>query len=354
MEATENDLCAFIDWLDDQKLTDKAASAMRGLALSMIDDLRSGSAATPKVREVFGPLGGIKGIANDPQAAKAALSTTMLQTFFDGNGRKFGEWLAETGRHDCAPLCLRYDQFGRGRAKPMQYWLERLPEIRPGETGEPRLSEPEDPPATSHDEDLAAEVISYTMAYCQDADLTAWGRFIFRDGRLIRSNWRWRLLPIRLIAMLLGVGAMFVVTVLQSFFGSTVLVQATLVLEVLALTAFAAISLRAWVHAIHDRLRPAPDELLAIGEPAEIEILGSGPSAEWRLVRYTATCAVCAGEIRVQPGEPDFPRRMVGRCHQSPREHVFSFDRITLLGGPLIVPPRIKNKPAKGNSPQAS
>jgi len=189
----------------------------------------------------------------------------------------------------------------------------------------------------------AADVISYAMAYCQPADLTLWGRFIFQDGRLIRSDWRWRLLPIRLLAMLLGVVTLFVMAALQIFSGSSALLQATLAIEGVVLGAFAVFSLRAWVYAIYDRVRPAPDELLAIGDPAQIEILGAGHSAEWRLVRYTATCSVCAGEVHVLPGEPDFPRRMVGRCQQSPREHVFSFDRITLLGGALIVPPRDKH-----------
>ena len=34
----------------------------------------------------------------------------------------------------------------------------------------------------------------------------------------------------------------------------------------------------------------------------------------------------------LKDGEPDYPRRLVGRCHESPREHVFSFDRVTRRG----------------------
>lgn len=318
---------------------------MRGLALAMLDDLRSGAPPAAKVREDFGSRGGITGIAADPAAAKAALPTKMLETFFGGNGRKFAEWLSRTGRQDCAPLVLRYRQSGRGRAKPMQYWLERLPAISAPTDSE---SAPEDSENDSWDIDdttLGAGVIPYTMAYCRPVDLTVWGRFIFRNGRLLRSDWRWRLLTIRLIVLVFSALVLSFFTVLQAFVTGPLWVKAALVLETLALGTFAALSVRSWVHAIHDRLRPAPDELLAIGEPAQIEIFGSGQDAEWRLVRYVAVCAVCAGEIRVLPGEPDFPRRMVGRCHQSPREHVFSFDRITLLGGPLIVPPNGHYKP---------
>ncbi len=51
-----------------------------------------------------------------------------------------------------------------------------------------------------------------------------------------------------------------------------------------------------------------------------------------RMVKYAATCATCGAQVLLDKGEPDFPRRIVGRCQESPREHVFSFDRATLTG----------------------
>lgn len=339
MEPTENDLCAFIDWLDDQKKSDKSAMALRGLALLLLDDVQAGVPLQGRPREEFGARGGISGIANDPLAAKSALPTRSLLTFFEGNGRHYAEWLQRTGRGNCAPIALRSRQSGQGRSKPMLFWFELEARAEAPARSE-ETQEPKEEFAPADDTiPLNSGVIAYEMAYCQSSDLTAWGRYIFRNGRLLRSDWRWRLLPIRLVFLTFVVVMLFAFTfLLLSQDGSSRLLT-VLIIETVAIAVFVFVSLRTWMRAIDDRLRPAPNELLDLVDPAQIEILGYGKTAEWRLVRYTATCAVCAGEVRVLPGEPDFPRRMVGRCQQSPREHVFSFDRVTLLGGPLIIPP---------------
>lgn len=51
-----------------------------------------------------------------------------------------------------------------------------------------------------------------------------------------------------------------------------------------------------------------------------------------RMIKYAATCPTCGAQVLLDKGEPDFPRRLVGRCQESPREHVFSFDRATRTG----------------------
>lgn len=51
-----------------------------------------------------------------------------------------------------------------------------------------------------------------------------------------------------------------------------------------------------------------------------------------RMIKYAGTCPICSAQILLDKGEPDFPRRIVGRCQESPREHVFSFDRATRTG----------------------
>lgn len=56
---------------------------------------------------------------------------------------------------------------------------------------------------------------------------------------------------------------------------------------------------------------------------------------EVRLIKYVSTCAICGEKIYLDYGEPEFPRRIIGRCNESPREHIYSFDRVTLLGSKL-------------------
>lgn len=55
----------------------------------------------------------------------------------------------------------------------------------------------------------------------------------------------------------------------------------------------------------------------------------------FQCVRHSGTCPLCAGEVEIAPGGRAFPERLVGRCSDSPLEHVFSFDPVSLSGRSL-------------------
>ncbi len=57
---------------------------------------------------------------------------------------------------------------------------------------------------------------------------------------------------------------------------------------------------------------------------------------ELRLVIYSAKCPICSGRVEVENGGLRFPFRLVGKCLESPREHIFSFDHATRVGKLLI------------------
>jgi hypothetical protein len=57
---------------------------------------------------------------------------------------------------------------------------------------------------------------------------------------------------------------------------------------------------------------------------------------ELRLVIYSAKCPICEGRVEVEGGGIQFPFRLVGKCIESPREHIFSFDHVTRIGKPLL------------------
>jgi len=86
------------------------------------------------------------------------------------------------------------------------------------------------------------------------------------------------------------------------------------------------------------RMIKAPEILISFGEDnVLIELVSanqtSGALAKViRLVRYAGTCPICAGKVEVVEGKKEFLNRFVGRCMESPAEHVFSFDRVTLNG----------------------
>lgn len=50
------------------------------------------------------------------------------------------------------------------------------------------------------------------------------------------------------------------------------------------------------------------------------------------VVRHWGICPVCSADVDLDEGGSAYPDRLVGRCHDSPSEHVFSFDPVTLSG----------------------
>lgn len=101
-----------------------------------------------------------------------------------------------------------------------------------------------------------------------------------------------------------------------------------------------------------DRIMIAPDWMLAWKEfGATIEIQRSADPEGYsalHLRRYTGQCPVCShlGSplVRLSDGGVEYPSRIVGRCEESPREHVFSFDRVTKTGMALRKPPTQVNR----------
>lgn len=59
-------------------------------------------------------------------------------------------------------------------------------------------------------------------------------------------------------------------------------------------------------------------------------------SREFAVVRHWGICPVCSAEVDLDHGRAAFPDRLVGRCHDAPLEHVFSFDPVKLIGKALI------------------
>lgn len=61
---------------------------------------------------------------------------------------------------------------------------------------------------------------------------------------------------------------------------------------------------------------------------------GSGKDRRriFAVVRHWGNCPVCSAEVDLDDGGRAFPERLVGRCHDAPTEHVFSFDPVRLVG----------------------
>ncbi|MET3466241.1 hypothetical protein [Variovorax atrisoli] len=82
-----------------------------------------------------------------------------------------------------------------------------------------------------------------------------------------------------------------------------------------------------------DRIVPAADVLVSWSEPpAQLESFKQGDARIIGLVRYSATCPVCAAAVELRYGAGHERRRLFGCCVEAPQEHVFTFDRVTRRG----------------------
>jgi len=54
-----------------------------------------------------------------------------------------------------------------------------------------------------------------------------------------------------------------------------------------------------------------------------------------KAVHYTASCPKCGGKVSATSGGLSFWGRIIGRCENSPNEHIYSFDHITRIGKEL-------------------
>lgn len=204
------------------------------------------------------------------------------------------------------------------------------------------------PPIEAQERDLAiiAETLPSALRYQPDLKLrlSRRGRLLFARGLIWSPGRRYGVLAWHLCVM--AAAGLFCILVLWGLArqATPVVVRDLIFIAVaLAIPGAAFLYLRPTWRLFEDRIAIAPDWLLAWTETgATVEVARSAdpdlPSTI-HVRRYTATCSVCGALIKLDRGEPDFPRRLVGRCQESPREHVFSFDRITLSGEALRRPP---------------
>jgi hypothetical protein len=177
--------------------------------------------------------------------------------------------------------------------------------------------------------------------------LSSTGQIFFGKGMKWTAAKRYGLLTWQLL-FLIAVVAYLLLVGLVFWFSKGALTGQHLILLVIG-AGFAWWSYRHTIgvwQLFEDRIMIAPDWMLAWKEfGATVEIIRS-TSTEIPMTihvnRYSTTCPVCGWMVKLEKGEPDFTRRLVGRCEENPREHVFSFDRSTKLGWALRAIPRCK------------
>lgn len=84
---------------------------------------------------------------------------------------------------------------------------------------------------------------------------------------------------------------------------------------------------------VNDRIVRAPalfEGTLPLGHV--LVLRREGDKRVLRMLRFTAKCPICQGEVTIEKGRRQHRGRLVGECSRNPVEHTFSFDFITGKG----------------------
>ena len=178
------------------------------------------------------------------------------------------------------------------------------------------------------------------IQYCMDpAKAALWLRLLLGgQSSFPMHSWRgYLLLSVAVLPMLL-IGLMWIGHYAAWTKGQQI---STTVLDQVALACFVTAGL--WW--ITQPIRNLPNERVTIAGPVVLalsELYGQlrtmrmrdpkFKSREFSVVRHWATCPICSVEVDLDYGRNAFPDRLVGRCHDAPLEHVFSFDPVRLTG----------------------
>lgn len=166
-------------------------------------------------------------------------------------------------------------------------------------------------------------------------------RGLLKAGYKLQGWRRWLFGLYGVFIFLFGGASVFVAYLALAYTKMSVVELAKMFIAVGAICWSCWMSLRPFLRLIDWRIIMAPEHFIAYKEDsAQIELFrhpnGDGKTTkEIRLVRYTARCPICSAKVLLADGEKEFPNRLVGRCEESPAEHVFSFDRVRKVGRSL-------------------
>lgn len=187
--------------------------------------------------------------------------------------------------------------------------------------------------ASDH-EQIAPDVAIYTKH--MDVKPTWFAKPFFKNGEIQFKSWRGRLIRIGLVSSLI----IMLLLVIAGFFSYSRINQPLTPSFLLGMLMTLGIPAyfwhefwMPWIKLIENRIIVASDTYIALSEKtAQFELMREGKTRWIQLVRYTAPCPMCGATLHLAEGKPDFPSRIVGRCSESPREHIYSFDRVTRMG----------------------
>jgi hypothetical protein len=244
---------------------------------------------------------------------------TSLESFFRSNG------------HSSALRVSKRGSSGRHKAN----WFLEVYELK-GEDTDPAAIQGT---VANHPQDglgvVAAASITYTVTRPPDIKLSFLGKIFLGRGEFVTRSGRGALWGALMFTSILP----FVACVLLLFAMQTLKrpVQTDDLILIPGLVfvcwLYWRVVIRPWVLLIDDRIVLSGHHFASLKEdPVQLDMAKDDKHRYVRLVRYSAVCPICAGNVELKYGTSANKRRIFGCCSEVPQEHVFTFDRVTGMG----------------------
>lgn len=314
-----------LEWLKSEGGQSRAVRAISQLAEITLTALRRGD--SPPQKDI-GSLRDLIGLLEDDPAkeGRAPLRGREIQTWWQAREEQLFQTIRRLGG-GLAPRLVVNKGGGRGIQTHLHFEFVSLLQSEGDEGTIPTHStDPADP---------SRLVICYQMDPAKPA---LWLRLLVGQGPFPVRSWRGAVIGAALTLMVAIVALMWIATLAIWLEGWPL---STLTLVQL----FTAIGLTAGLYYLakpllllpHHRVTNAGLMFLALSEVyGQLRNMprqgASGRARDFALVRHWGTCPICSAEVDLEDGGREFPDRLVGRCHDAPLEHVFSFDPVTLVG----------------------
>lgn len=262
------------------------------------------------------------------ESAKAFVARAKLSKFFESRQSTIEEFFRLRG-HRSAIRIKNHSTLGRHKAT----WQLVAYDLEDSDIQETSVSDNLENHSDIHGEDSTS--IRYSITRPPAIKLNFFGKMMLGQGEIITRSGQgafWGSFILLSALPLLGCGFLFIA--LGTLKHSIQTSELILILSLIFIgAAYWYVVVRPWVLLLDDRIVLDINFLTSLmEEPTQLDMAKDDKHRYIRLVRYSATCPVCAGNIELRYGTGQNKRRIFGCCSEVPQEHVFTFDRVTKVG----------------------
>jgi hypothetical protein len=312
-------LKAMEQWLEQEAGISRPANAIRALVMASLKAVQSGHPLPLLDRESLRAW--VKEIDADTSQCPASkwLPKKELVTWWDARSASRNAFLL--GMTPGHRLNLRL-QDGGGRGNVSQYGFIVSPA----------------PETVLSAETVPSSVETGEIDYdCEPAKSALWLRWLLPPGNTRLRSWRGPLIALfalgsMAIIPLLGLLILIVLEHAQPLRAKDL--QLLLFFSVLGYGVYRFV--RPWWELPQKRITIASDFMLAStqlhGQIQLVKDRNELITGSIALQRHYGSCSRCGGTVDLYDGGREFPGRIIGRCRDSPTEHLYSFDPVSRRG----------------------